>query len=150
LGCSLIVPYRLPAEGPRPGGAIVRNDIGLSEGGEISMYSDPMIAKLCTWLPGRQAAIDAMAKALDRFEAEGIGHIITQLLVKEADTVEAGQALATVEAMKMENMLKGGEKSQGRGDQGRSGQEPCGRQRDHGIRVIQMYAGGQPLLSFVG
>ena len=32
--------------------------------------------------------------------------VVTQVLVAEGDTVEAGQALATVEAMKMENLLK--------------------------------------------
>ncbi|MEM8694286.1 MAG: biotin/lipoyl-containing protein, partial [Pseudomonadota bacterium] len=53
---------------------VVRNDTGVYEGGEISMYYDPMIAKLCTWAPTRGAAIEAMRVALDRFEVEGIGH----------------------------------------------------------------------------
>ncbi|MEO1153049.1 MAG: acetyl/propionyl/methylcrotonyl-CoA carboxylase subunit alpha [Pseudomonadota bacterium] len=52
----------------------VRNDTGVYEGGEISMYYDPMIAKLCTWAPDRGAAIEAMRTALDGFEVEGIGH----------------------------------------------------------------------------
>jgi propionyl-CoA carboxylase alpha chain len=52
----------------------VRNDTGVFEGGEISMYYDPMIAKLCTWAPDRRAAIEAMRTALDSFEVEGIGH----------------------------------------------------------------------------
>ena len=52
----------------------VRNDTGVYEGGEISMYYDPMVAKLCTWAPTRLDAIDAMADALDDFEVEGIGH----------------------------------------------------------------------------
>jgi propionyl-CoA carboxylase alpha chain len=52
----------------------VRNDTGVYEGGEISMYYDPMIAKLCTWAPTRDAAIEAMRVALDSFEVEGIGH----------------------------------------------------------------------------
>ncbi|GAW35182.1 acetyl-/propionyl-coenzyme A carboxylase alpha chain [Roseovarius sp. A-2] len=55
-------------------GAVVRNDTGVYEGGEISMYYDPMIAKLCTWAPTRAAAIDGMRNALDAFEVEGIGH----------------------------------------------------------------------------
>jgi propionyl-CoA carboxylase alpha chain len=38
------------------------------------MYYDPMIAKLCTWAPTREAAIEAMRVALDSFEVEGIGH----------------------------------------------------------------------------
>ena len=53
---------------------VVRNDTGVFEGGEISMYYDPMIAKLCTWAPDRAAAIEEMRVALDRFEVEGIGH----------------------------------------------------------------------------
>ncbi len=66
--------YRPPAEGPTAAGAIVRNDTGVFEGGEISMYYDPMIAKLCTWAPDRAGAIEAMRLALDEFEVEGIGH----------------------------------------------------------------------------
>lgn len=53
---------------------IVRNDTGVFEGGEISMFYDPMIAKLCTWAPDRGQAIEAMRVALDEFEVEGIGH----------------------------------------------------------------------------
>jgi propionyl-CoA carboxylase alpha chain len=52
----------------------IRNDTGVYEGGEISMYYDPMIAKLCTWAPTRDEAIEAMRVALDSFEVEGIGH----------------------------------------------------------------------------
>ena len=75
--------YQPPAEteGYAPGTAagaagdlVVRNDTGVYEGGEISMYYDPMIAKLCTWAPDRAAAIEGMRVALDSFEVEGIGH----------------------------------------------------------------------------
>ncbi len=80
--------YRPPAEiaaglllendkwqGDAPSGDnAVRNDTGVYEGGEISMYYDPMIAKLCTWAPTRDAAIEEMRVALDSFEVEGIGH----------------------------------------------------------------------------
>jgi propionyl-CoA carboxylase alpha chain len=66
--------YRPPVEGERGNGTIVRNDTGVFEGGEISMYYDPMIAKLCTWGKDRDAAIEAMGEALDGFEVEGIGH----------------------------------------------------------------------------
>ncbi|ARC88701.1 acetyl/propionyl/methylcrotonyl-CoA carboxylase subunit alpha [Rhodovulum sp. MB263] len=65
--------YRPPAESAHDA-AIVRNDTGVYEGGEISMYYDPMIAKLCTWAPTRAQAIDEMRTALDAFEVEGIGH----------------------------------------------------------------------------
>ncbi len=66
--------YRPPVEGATPRGGIVRNDTGVFEGGEISMYYDPMIAKLCTWGETREAAIEEMRLALDTFEVEGIGH----------------------------------------------------------------------------
>ncbi|MEQ8898077.1 MAG: acetyl/propionyl/methylcrotonyl-CoA carboxylase subunit alpha [Roseovarius sp.] len=56
------------------GETAVRNDTGVYEGGEISMYYDPMIAKLCTWGKDRATAIEAMRVALDSFEIEGIGH----------------------------------------------------------------------------
>ncbi|PRY93938.1 acetyl-CoA carboxylase biotin carboxylase subunit [Donghicola tyrosinivorans] len=65
--------YRPPAEIAEEGRA-VRNDTGVYEGGEISMYYDPMIAKLCTWAPTRLEAIEEMRVALDSFEVEGIGH----------------------------------------------------------------------------
>jgi propionyl-CoA carboxylase alpha chain len=66
--------YRPPVEGTTLGGGIVRNDTGVYEGGEISMFYDPMIAKLCTWGPSRAEAIEEMRLALDTFEVEGIGH----------------------------------------------------------------------------
>ncbi|MEM1164224.1 MAG: DUF2118 domain-containing protein, partial [Pseudomonadota bacterium] len=72
--------YRPPAEtesyvpGVVPDAPVVRNDTGVYEGGEISMYYDPMIAKLCTWGPTRAEAIEGQRRALDEFEVEGIGH----------------------------------------------------------------------------
>ena len=65
--------YRPPEEFAEANRA-VRNDTGVFEGGEISMYYDPMIAKLCTWAPTREASIEEMRLALDTFEVEGIGH----------------------------------------------------------------------------
>ncbi len=65
--------YRPPAEVVQDD-HVVRNDTGVYEGGEISMYYDPMIAKLCTWAPTRAEAIAHMRTALDGFEVEGIGH----------------------------------------------------------------------------
>jgi propionyl-CoA carboxylase alpha chain len=73
-----LVRYRPPQEGTR-GDVTVRNDTGVYEGGEISMFYDPMIAKLCTHAATREAAIDAMADALDRFRIEGISHNIAFL-----------------------------------------------------------------------
>ncbi len=66
--------YRPPREGKTENATVIRNDTGVFEGGEISMFYDPMIAKLCTWGPDRPAAIGAMREALDQFEVEGIGH----------------------------------------------------------------------------
>ncbi len=68
-----LVRYRPPTEEASETRA-VRNDTGVYEGGEISMYYDPMIAKLCTWAPDRATAIEEMRLALDGFELEGIGH----------------------------------------------------------------------------
>jgi len=65
--------YRPPAESDQDS-AVIRNDTGVYEGGEISMYYDPMIAKLCSWAPTRAQAIEEMRCALDAFEVEGIGH----------------------------------------------------------------------------
>ena len=67
--------YRPPEEVAQETRA-VRNDTGVFEGGEISMFYDPMIAKLCTWAPTREASIEEMRVALDTFEIEGIGHNI--------------------------------------------------------------------------
>ena len=66
-----LVKYRPPAEGPS-GKGLIRNDTGVYEGGEISMFYDPMIAKLCTHAPTRAEAIALMADALDAFYIEGI------------------------------------------------------------------------------
>ncbi len=65
--------YRPPAEEATQD-HVVRNDTGVFEGGEISMYYDPMIAKLCSWGPDRASAIETMRQALDGFQVEGIGH----------------------------------------------------------------------------
>ncbi len=70
-----LVRYRPPAEGEWDG-VTVRNDTGVCEGGEISLYYDPMIAKLVTHAYTRAEAIDAQADALDAFTIEGIRHNI--------------------------------------------------------------------------
>jgi propionyl-CoA carboxylase alpha chain len=54
----------------------VRVDDGVMEGGEVSMFYDPMIAKLITWGKTRDEAADLQIAALDRFEIEGLGHNI--------------------------------------------------------------------------
>src|SRR5580658_2220277 len=70
-----LVKYRPPVESSI-NGITVRNDTGVQEGGEISIYYDPMIAKLVTHAPSRAAAIDAQSDALDAFTIEGIRHNI--------------------------------------------------------------------------
>jgi propionyl-CoA carboxylase alpha chain len=67
--------YRPPAE-QSSNGVTVRNDTGVYEGGEISLYYDPMIAKLVTHAPSREQAIEAQADALDAFVIDGIRHNI--------------------------------------------------------------------------
>jgi propionyl-CoA carboxylase alpha chain len=64
-----LVKYREPAPGPD-----VRVDTGVYEGGEISMFYDPMIAKLCSYGKDRLSAIDRMRRALDEFYVRGVSH----------------------------------------------------------------------------
>ena len=67
-----LVRYNPPAE-HSDDDVRVRVDDGVAEGGEVSMFYDPMIAKLVTWAPTREAAIDAQIAALDAFEIVGPG-----------------------------------------------------------------------------
>jgi propionyl-CoA carboxylase alpha chain len=74
-----LVRYRTPVpawEGDERGVDGVRVDAGVEEGGEVSIFYDPMIAKLITWGPTRDEAADLQVAALDRFELEGLGHNI--------------------------------------------------------------------------
>jgi propionyl-CoA carboxylase alpha chain len=71
-----LVRYSPPQEGDVGDGVIVRNDAGVREGDEISMFYDPMISKLSTWAPTRDGAIDAMGRALEDFHIEGLGQNI--------------------------------------------------------------------------
>jgi propionyl-CoA carboxylase alpha chain len=64
-----LIKYREPKRG-----ADVRVDTGVYEGGEISIFYDPMIAKLCTYGKTRIAAIDRMRRALDEFYVRGVSH----------------------------------------------------------------------------
>jgi propionyl-CoA carboxylase alpha chain len=64
----------LPDAPEGEGRAKVRVDDGVLEGGEVSMFYDPMIAKLITWAPTREEAIDRQIAALDEFVIEGPGN----------------------------------------------------------------------------
>ncbi len=68
-----LVRYEQPEEGEQDG-YVVRNDSGVREGDEISMFYDPMIAKLNTWAPTRIAAVDGMRRALEDTHLVGVGH----------------------------------------------------------------------------
>ena len=77
-----LVEYEPPLEGWTSDGSAhgrrgvdgVRVDDGVFEGGEVSMFYDPMIAKLITWAPTRDSAADLQIEALDRFRIKGLGH----------------------------------------------------------------------------
>ncbi len=69
-----LVRYEQPEEGPHEDGYVVRNDSGVREGDEISMFYDPMIAKLCAWAPTRAEAVEGMARALEDTHLAGLGH----------------------------------------------------------------------------
>lgn len=76
-----LVRYAPPAATDTPygnvgGEAYVRVDDGVKEGGEVSMFYDPMIAKLITWGNTRDEAADLQVAALDRFELDGLGNNI--------------------------------------------------------------------------
>lgn len=68
-----LVRYQPPEESAVDG-VTIRNDTGVVEGSEISMFYDPMIAKLVTHAPTRAQAIEAMSDALDAFYVDGIQH----------------------------------------------------------------------------
>ncbi|MEP6342564.1 MAG: acetyl/propionyl/methylcrotonyl-CoA carboxylase subunit alpha [Maricaulaceae bacterium] len=109
-----LVRYRPPVEGQRPSGAIVRNDTGVFEGGEISMYYDPMIAKLCTWGEDRGVAVAAMKEALDVFELEGIGHNIPFLsAVYDHDRFDRGDITTAFIAEEYPDGFEGAEENSG-------------------------------------
>jgi propionyl-CoA carboxylase alpha chain len=87
-----LVRYDPPAEGDQADGAKVRNDAGVREGDEISMFYDPMISKLSTWAPTRLAAIDAMGRALEDFHIEGLGQNVPFLAaVMDQERFRSGQ-----------------------------------------------------------
>ncbi|MCY4343817.1 MAG: acetyl/propionyl/methylcrotonyl-CoA carboxylase subunit alpha [Gammaproteobacteria bacterium] len=69
-----LVRYQPPAESAR-----VRVDTGIEEGSEVSMFYDPMIAKLATWGESREAAIETMGEALDAYYIRGVNHNISFL-----------------------------------------------------------------------
>ena len=65
---------------------IIRLDTGVEEGSDISIYYDPMIAKLCAWSPHRATTIEALRHALDQYDIKGVAHngyFLSDLLLNE-------------------------------------------------------------------
>ena len=93
-----LVRYDPPAQGEHgegKGAYVVRNDGGVREGDEISMYYDPMISKLCTWGKTRAEAVAGMGRALEDFHIEGLGHNVPFLAaVMDQERFKSG-ALST-------------------------------------------------------
>jgi propionyl-CoA carboxylase alpha chain len=93
-----LVRYDPPAQGEHgegKGAYVVRNDAGVREGDEISMYYDPMISKLCTWGKTRADAVAGMGRALEDFHIEGLGHNVPFLAaVMDQERFKSG-ALST-------------------------------------------------------
>ncbi|WP_419902472.1 acetyl-CoA carboxylase biotin carboxylase subunit [Kiloniella sp.] len=70
-----LVRYEAPESDEEYNGRpVIRVDTGVEEGSEISMFYDPMIAKLCTYGPDRETAIESMRTALDAYYIRGINH----------------------------------------------------------------------------
>ena len=90
-----LVRYQPPEESTDEDGRTVRNDTGVYEGGEISVFYDPMIAKLCTHAGDRDTATAHMADALDAFHIDGIQHNIPFLSALMAHPRWVSGALTT-------------------------------------------------------
>ncbi len=70
----------------------IRVDDGVFEGGEVSMFYDPMIAKLITWAPTRDEAADLQVEALDNFRITGLGHNVDFLsAIMQHDRFRSGE-----------------------------------------------------------
>ncbi|NBS22779.1 MAG: acetyl/propionyl/methylcrotonyl-CoA carboxylase subunit alpha [Altererythrobacter sp.] len=95
-----LVEYQPPVEGwtddgnanGRRGVDGVRIDDGVYEGGEVSMFYDPMIAKLITWGETRDEAADLQIQALDAFRIKGLGHNVDFLsAIMQHDRFRSGE-----------------------------------------------------------
>ncbi|MFI4935014.1 MAG: acetyl-CoA carboxylase biotin carboxylase subunit [Caulobacterales bacterium] len=86
-----LVRYQPPAEGDL-GAAVIRNDAGVREGDEISIFYDPMISKLAAWGADRDTAVAGMASALEAFHIEGPAHNVPFLsAVMDQPRFQSGQ-----------------------------------------------------------
>jgi propionyl-CoA carboxylase alpha chain len=84
-----LVRYRPPA------GDSIRLDAGVFEGAEISVYYDPLIAKLVASGPDRDTAIDRLSAGLDQFYVAGVQHNIAFLAAVAATPRFRAGALST-------------------------------------------------------
>jgi len=91
-----IVQYRQPT------GPYVRDDSGIYEGSEISVFYDPMISKLITWGATRAEALDRMERALMEYRVGGIKTNLAfhRRVLKEADFRAGKYSTAYIEAHK--------------------------------------------------
>ena len=95
-----LIEYQPPLEGWTDDGSAngrrgvdgVRVDDGVYEGGEVSMFYDPMIAKLVTWGETRDEAADLQIQALDAFRIKGLGHNVDFLsAIMQHDRFRSGE-----------------------------------------------------------
>ncbi|WP_379550010.1 biotin carboxylase N-terminal domain-containing protein [Qipengyuania sp. DGS5-3] len=95
-----LIEYQPPLEGWSDDGSAngrrgvdgVRVDDGVYEGGEVSMFYDPMIAKLITWGQTREKAADMQIEALDAFRIKGLGHNVDFLsAIMQHDRFRSGE-----------------------------------------------------------
>ncbi|MEQ8356072.1 MAG: acetyl/propionyl/methylcrotonyl-CoA carboxylase subunit alpha [Kiloniellaceae bacterium] len=107
-----LVRYRPPLS-PEDGAATVRVDSGVEEGSEISMFYDPMIAKLVTHAPDRPRAIAAMQAALDAYCIRGINHNVAFLAaVMTNERFQAGDLTTNFIAEEFPDGFQGSEVTQ--------------------------------------
>ena len=132
-----LVRYRPPKLGTE-GGVTTRLDSGVEEGGEISVYYDPMIAKLITHAPKRLKAIEEMGSALDAFAIDGFRHNIPFLAVlmrnerwKEGRLSTKFIAEEFPEGFKPPQAGRRGARYAGRGRRGDRPYEQCAAPRHH-------------------
>ncbi len=73
-----------------PAGPGIRDDGGISEGAEVSIYYDPMISKLAAWGRTRREAIDRLRRALDEYAVGGIKTTLPffRQIVRDAEFIE--------------------------------------------------------------
>ena len=69
----------------------VRVDTGIREGSEVSMFYDPMIAKLITHGENRDKAIENMMSAIDQYVIDGLSHNLNFLSsIMHNETFQSG------------------------------------------------------------